>query len=215
MASGGNALPPISKPPPSQTWAQIAPKVALTSENSLLYNPQLLSMLKNSTSQFVRLDNDFLARARMRFQHSLYGKFFSKPSPFEQVKMNLLAKWMEIGEVSISDLSNGFLLIRCASHVVMQRILMEGPWSINGIILQLSPWQPFFEPAFAKLNTAAIWVQLYNLPIDFWEAETLDTVTAHIGNLLKVDDFTFSLVCSRFSRVCLEVDLSKPLSCGV
>lgn len=50
--------------------------------------------------------------------------------------------------------------------------------------------------------------------MDFWEAETLESITAHIGNLLKVDDLTNSLVRSRFARVCLEVDLSKPLSRG-
>lgn len=150
----------------------------------------------------------------MRFQHSLYGKFFGKPPPFEQVKLSLLAKWADIGEVSISDLPNGLLLIRCDSHNVKQRILVEGPWSINGIVLQLSPWQPFFEPVFAKLTTAAVWVQLHNLPVDFWEAETLESITAHIGSMLKVDDLTSSLVRSRFARVCLEVDLSKPLSRG-
>lgn len=67
-----------------------------------------------------------------------------------------MAKWMEIGEVSISDLPISFLLIPYASYEVLQRIIVEGPWHINGIILQLSPWQPFFEPAFAKLNTIVI-----------------------------------------------------------
>lgn len=93
---------------------------------------------------------------------------------------------MEIGEVSISDLPNSFLLIGCPSHEVIQKILVEGPRSINGIILQLSPWQPFFEKAFAKLNTTSIWVHLHNLPVDFWDAETLESVTSHIGNLLRL-----------------------------
>lgn len=36
-----------------------------------------------------------------------------------------------------------------------------------------------------------------------------------MGNLLKVDDLTSSLVRSRFAPICLEVDLSKPLSRGL
>lgn len=48
----------------------------------------------------------------MRFQNALYGKFFGKPPPFQQVKMFLTAKWPKIGEVLIFNLSNGFLLIR-------------------------------------------------------------------------------------------------------
>lgn len=123
--------------------------------------------------------------------------------------MFLLAKWAEVGEVLISDLPNGFLLIRCGSHDVMQHLLTNVPWSINGIILQLSPWQPFLELPFAKLNTAAIWVQLQNLHVEFWDGDSLETITSHIGNLLKVDELTTR---SKFTQVCLELDLSKPLS---
>lgn len=82
------------------------------------------------------------------------------------------------------------------------------PW---GLTLQLAPWQPFFEPTFAKLSSAAIWVQLHNLPIEMWDGETLETVTAHLSNLLKVDSLTASLSRSRFARVCIEIDLSKLL----
>lgn len=82
------------------------------------------------------------------------------------------------------------------------------PW---GLTLQLAPWQPFFETTFAKLSSAAMWVQLHNLPIEMWDGETLETVTAHLGNLLKVDSLTASLSRSRFARVCIKIDLSKPL----
>lgn len=74
--------------------------------------------------------------------------------------------------------------------------------------------EAFFEPAFTKLNSTAIWIQLHNFPADFWEAETLDSITAHIGNLLKVDDLTSSFTRSRFAWVYLETDLSKSLSWG-
>lgn len=78
-----------------------------------------------------------------------------------------MAKWVDVDKVQIFDLPNGFLLIRCASDIVMQWLLLEVSWSINGIILQLSSWQPFFELAYAKLNTVATWVQLHNLLVDF------------------------------------------------
>lgn len=138
MASEGQDTGAPSQAGP-KSWDQIASQAARNDSQSPLYNPQVLTKLKVITSAFVRLDGNALSRARRRFQHSLYGKFFCKPPPFEQVKMFLLAKWVEVGEVLISDLPNGFLLIRCGSHDVMQQLLTNGPWSINGIILQLSP----------------------------------------------------------------------------
>lgn len=161
MASGGK--PP---PPPKKSWSQIAASLTQTLDSSPLHNEHLLNKLKASTSNFVRLDKDAINRGRMKFQYALYGKLFGKSPPFEQVKKTLLDKWNSFGEILISDLPNGFLLVRCPSEKAMQQILLEGPWSVNGIILQMSQWKPFFEPSFAKLNSAAIWVQFHNLPVE-------------------------------------------------
>lgn len=204
MASGGYPPPLLPNPSPgSSTWAQIASSTFHNSSNSPLHNPQILSKIKESSTEFVRIDGDTISRARHRFQHSLYGKFFGKPPPFDQVKISLMAKWAKIGEIFISDLPNGFLLIRCSSDETVKSLLLDGPWTINGMILQLSPWEPFFEPCFAKLSTATIWVQLHNLPVEFWFDDTLESITAHLGHLLKVDVLTTSHpveICSSMHR---------------
>lgn len=61
---------------------------------------------------------------------------------------------------------------------------------------------------------ATIWVQLHNLPVEFWDGESLETIVAHLGPLIKVDDLTLSLTWSKFARVCIEIDISKPLCRG-
>lgn len=125
-----------------------------------------------------------------------------------------MAKWEEHGEIMISDLPNGFLLTRCPSHSVMQKLLADGPWSLNGLLLQLSSWQPFFEHAFTKLTYAAIWVQLHDLQVEFWDGESLETITAHLDPVIKINDLTLSLTGSKFARICIEINLSKPLCRG-
>lgn len=139
MASGGTPLQPPPQPPPSisslKSWAQVASSGPRPFDSSPLQNPPLLAKLKSSTSEFVCFDSDALAHAQSKFQHSLFGKFFGKPSLFDQVKTFLTIKWAEFGEVFISNFPNGFLLIRCASHSIMQHLLCDGPWTINGIIL--------------------------------------------------------------------------------
>lgn len=86
-------------------------------------------------TSFVHLDEDSINRGGMKFQFALYGKFFGKSPPFEKVKSLLLTKWSEFGETFISDVPNGFLLIQCSTEKAMQRLLLEGPWFVNGIIL--------------------------------------------------------------------------------
>lgn len=47
--------------------------------------------------------------------------------------------------------------------------------------------------------------------MDFWDGDILETITSHIGPILKVDDLTVSLTMSKYARVCLEIHLSKLL----
>lgn len=111
MASGDrHSVPPPSLAQP-KSWAQIASSLHQSIDVSPLHNPQILNKLKESTSTFIRLDKDAINGACMRFQHSIYGKLFGKPPPFTQVKDELLTKWSSLGEVLISDLPNGFMLI--------------------------------------------------------------------------------------------------------
>lgn len=111
-------------------------------------------------------------------------------------------------------MSNGFMLIRCESDEVKQKIVFRGPWNVIGITLHISLWKPYFEPASTKVSKAMVWVQLHNLPVEFWEGEALDSITEPIGKLLKVDDYTSSLSRARFAHDFLEIDLSLPLKKG-
>lgn len=211
MASRDQPLIPQTHPPlpHRKSWVQMASTTTPHLNNSPLHNSLLLHKLKESTSNFVKLDSDILSKARRHFQFALYGKLFEKLPLFDQVKDTLLAKWANLGEVFISNLPNGFLFIWCSSQQVMQHLITEGLWSINGIILQLSPWKPFFKPSFAKLHTAIIWVQFHNLPVEFWEGETLETIVGKLGTLIKIDEYTSNLVRSIYARVCIDIDLSK------
>lgn len=149
-----------------------------------------LARLKATVSDTVRVDADIKLRAQIRFQLALYGKLFGKSSLFEMVKTILLGLWKTLGVVHISDMSNGYLLIRCETEVTKQHLLFGGPWSVNGLTLQLVPWQPYFEPAFTKLTKAMVWLQQHNLTVELWDGESLETITEPIGRLLKVDEFT-------------------------
>lgn len=124
MASGGDPPPPF---PMGKTWADIAATALKRSASSPLVEGPVLNKLKASTSEFIRMDRDTMSRASLRFQNSLYGKFFGKAPPFEQVKEILSSKWKDLGAVQISDLPNGYLLIRCENQDSMKRLMFEGP----------------------------------------------------------------------------------------
>ncbi|XP_039119690.1 uncharacterized protein LOC120255988 [Dioscorea cayenensis subsp. rotundata] len=202
------------EPPPPPSWADIAGAVHKRPFGSAPLDDDTLARLKATVTDSFRVDDDAKQKAHRRFSQALYGKLFGKSPPFETVKAALLGLWKPYGVIHIADMPNGYLLIRCETESTKQQLLFKGPWSVNGLTLQLVPWQPYFEPAHTKLSRAMVWLQLHNLPVEFWDGETLESITESIGKLLKVDEFTSSLARARFARVCLEIDLSRPLKRG-
>lgn len=132
-----------------------------------------LGKLKSSVSNFVRIDKETCSRAQDCFANALYGKFLGRPPPLEIVNNVWVTRCREWGEVTVADLPNGYFLIRCATQLAMQNILFAGPWTFNGLVLQLSSRHAFFKPVNARLLTAVIWLQPHHLSVELWEADVL------------------------------------------
>lgn len=90
------------------------------------------------------------------------------------------------------------------------KLIFNGPRIVNEHVMQLTPWQPNFQPAFACLTMVAVWIQLHHLLVELWEGGILETISAQFGKLLKINDLTLILSKTKYARVCVELDLSQP-----
>lgn len=116
-----------------------------------------------------------------------------------------------MGPFSVLDMSKWFYLIRYKKPEMVSSIMWEKPWTVSRMVLQLTPWKDYFLPMFEKLHLADIWVQLRHLPIEFWSGEMLELIGEQFRRLFKVDDHTEKLSRTKFAKICVEIDLPKPL----
>ena len=56
-----------------------------------------------------------------------------------------------------------------------------------------------------------VWVRLYNLPLLFWNDQVLESIGNSIGRYVKTNMERIEVRIYTFSRICVEVDLSKGL----
>ena len=61
---------------------------------------------------------------------------------------------------------------------------------------------------------AMVWLQLSGLPLEYWDREIVLTIAARAGRPVEVDVCTTNLAEGAFKRVCVEIDLTKPLVVG-
>ncbi|XP_039115502.1 uncharacterized protein LOC120250779 [Dioscorea cayenensis subsp. rotundata] len=201
---------------PGVSWANAVNTNSKPSTVEILLHLQRdhFDKLKTSSKSSVTIDSDLWANARDAMQSSLYAKFLGKSLPLDQTKLALADTWRGLGAFSVADLPNGYYFIRCESLDMVNHLLWDGHWMVAGRILQLAPWKESFQPAFEKLSMAAVWIQIFHLPMELWTGDILEMVASQFGRVLKVDDHSLDRSRAKFARVCVEVDLSQPLQLG-
>ena len=88
---------------------------------------------------------------------------------------------------------------------------MKGSWFIGDHFLSIRPWEPFFKPSSANVALIAVWIRLYELPIELYEAEVLKEIVESIGKVLRIDSHTAMEARGKYARVCIQIDVNKPL----
>ncbi|CAN1187525.1 hypothetical protein LINPERHAP2_LOCUS38780 [Linum perenne] len=105
----------------------------------------------------------------------------------------LLSSIMEIGVV-------------CSSNIPDDRIDMSEVVSR----LTVAMWTPKFNEE-EPIRTILTWVRLPKLPIHFFNRTAVNRIGNHIGKTVRMDLATSEGARARYARVCVEIDISKPL----
>ncbi|KAJ0979364.1 hypothetical protein J5N97_014838 [Dioscorea zingiberensis] len=146
---------------------------------------------------------------------TLYGKFLGRAPTLDGAKEQLTRLWGHISGFTVPDMPNGFFVIQCSTESMAEGLLSGGPWTVNGMIFHLMRWREQFQPAFEKLSTATVWAELHHLPYEYLNPVMLESVVAYFGKLVKVDLTTIQRARAKFARICVELNLEKPLKSAV
>ncbi|KAJ4837446.1 hypothetical protein Tsubulata_023175 [Turnera subulata] len=92
-----------------------------------------------------------------------------------------------------------------------ERVLYEGPWSVGDHVVAVKRWVPHFDPDIATIDKAVGCVQISKLELAYYDRELLMRVGNRIGKFLRIENATLLASRCNFARICVEVDLTKPL----
>lgn len=119
--------------------------------------------------------------------------------------------WKPTGNMDCIDLGFDFFLVKFELAIDVDYILKGGPWFIGQHFLAIRQWEPKFKASTATLSSVAVWIRLPKLPIEFYETKALHKIGRAIGPVLCIDAHTAIGVRGRFARLCVQVNLEKPL----
>ncbi|KAJ7961971.1 reverse transcriptase [Quillaja saponaria] len=100
-----------------------------------------------------------------------------------------------------TSLSYGYMLNR-----------LKQKWQLKGgHYLTMRRWKPEFQPNKERIKCTAVWIRFPEQPIEYFQSNSLFELVGQIGKILKVDKAIQDSERGKFSRICIEIELDKPL----
>ncbi|MBA0830289.1 hypothetical protein Goarm_014831 [Gossypium armourianum] len=130
---------------------------------------------------------------------------------YQFLNQKLVQLWNPLGIMKMIDLGCDFFLINFNTEEDYDNVFWGGPWLIGGKFITVRIWTPEFRASEAKLDKVAIWVQLIELQIEYYDSGILHKIGTSIGKLVKVDNYILVMERGKFARICVEINLDKPL----
>ncbi|KAJ4834716.1 hypothetical protein Tsubulata_007671 [Turnera subulata] len=138
----------------------------------------------------IRLSSADKRRIYQRWKQTLIIKLLGKKVGYRFLHRTLMNQWKPKGEIIMADMGNDFYLLQFHNDQDYDRVLYDGPWIVADHVLTVRKWQPRFDLDEVTIDRAILW---------------------RVGRLIKVNEVTLRATRVKYARVCVEVDLTKPL----
>ncbi|KAI4331836.1 hypothetical protein L6164_016791 [Bauhinia variegata] len=139
-----------------------------------------------------RVNEEVLEELKGQWEDTIIIKLFGRDIKYKVMFSKLKTIWKLHGGLELVDLGHGYFLVRLylASNL---------------------HWDPNFIPSKNKILTTRAWVRFSKLNMIYYNESLLLMIAGAIGTPAKVDKNTLEASRSRFARVWVEINLSKPL----
>lgn len=165
----------------------------------------------NSVIPAVDLSKEELEAWSKPWRNTLIVKVLGKKVSFRMLEGKLRKSWLLHGDLRITDLAEDFYIVQLSDIEDYKHALFEGPWKIADRYLIVQRWRPLFSLSASLTKKVAVWVRVPKLPVELCNDKFLNRIGATIGTMLRIDKVTSIHSRGKFARICVEIDLDKPL----
>lgn len=138
-------------------------------------------------------------------------KLLGKSVSYRTIHQRMRDLWRLDHGFELTDLEDGYFIVRFFSPPDYLHVLEGGPWIILGHYLTVMKWRLKFRPVDEKMSKTLVWVRFSGILPELLEEEILSSMGDMLGRTIRVDNTSLSGTRGKFARVCVELDLATPL----
>ncbi|KAL8137967.1 hypothetical protein V2J09_003968, partial [Rumex salicifolius] len=153
----------------------------------------------------VNIDQEVMDALASVWEKSMVIKVIGHALPFQIMERKIRKLWKWEARMRVLDLTHSCFLVRILPGVTNTRTL-DHLWSLSRsqkLDTKLS--------AVRTHQTNAAWLRITDLPLTLYEEKVLLQITTGMGKPIRVDPRTIYTNRRWFARICVELDLEKPL----
>lgn len=165
---------------------------------------------KHSVPEFI-FSKRVVERICVPFKKAVVVKLLGRMIGIKALESRLKDMWGRKGELSVTDVPNDYYIVLFDSKDDYEFAIEGGPWMIYDHYLMVRTWNIEFNPWTDSVENVMVWVRFPDLPLQYYDEFVLRALGNRIGKTIRVDLTTSKLSRGKFARLCVEVDLSKPL----
>ncbi|WJX44582.1 hypothetical protein P8452_31536 [Trifolium repens] len=159
----------------------------------------------------IRLVDEEWSKWSNPWRMTLAIKVMGKKVNFKVLESNLKRKWTKNGAITIVDMVDGYYMVHFQNKEDYDHALFEGPWLVADHYIIVQRWSPMFLQQAETSKKMAVWIRIPRLPLELYNSEFLGRIGSALGSMLKIDRLTSIHSRGKFARICVEIDLDKPL----
>ncbi|XP_019177882.1 PREDICTED: uncharacterized protein LOC109173079 [Ipomoea nil] len=119
--------------------------------------------------------------------------------------------WKPESGFELIALNNDYFLAKFDSLADYEAAKYQGPWMVFDHYLITLEWRPNFDTRKGAVDKVLAWLRFPSLLIEYFDEDFLKKIGKNIGRPVKIDTATDFVSKGKFARVCVELDISKPL----
>ena len=159
----------------------------------------------------LKVSSEEKARIRALWSQFIIVKAFGKSVGFVYMSFKLRTMWNPSTRMDCVDMGHDFFLIKFELQTNLDEALKKGPWFVGQKFLDIRQWEPEFKASKTTCSSITVWIRLPELPIEFYDPIMLKNMRSTIGPVLRIDSHTFNGARGRFARICVQINIDKPL----
>lgn len=168
-------------------------------------------LIRQGRALVIQVTDDDLKEWCEAWSLTLVVNVLGKKINFRILENKIRRDWARKGKVTITDMPRGFYVVQFSEVEDYRHALFEGPWMVADHYILVQRWRPNFLRSAKMESKVAVWVRVPELPLELYNDKFFKRLGAALGVLLKVDRLTSIHSRGQFTRICVEIDLAKPL----